>query len=285
MTPLALALVLAAACCHAGWNFLVKRINGGPELVWLFSLVAAILYLPMAIWVFAVQQPVLGAKEIAFCLISSALHMGYFLLLQRGYRQGDLSLVYPTARATGPLLSTGFAVAILGEHLSWPIFLGALSIIVGVVFLTGGFRHGARNVTASLLFGLSAGFIIGVYTVWDAYTVKVLLVSPLLLDYSSSLLRASVLAPVALRRKEQVKQQWRDHRMAVLGIAVFNPLAYILVLVALTFTPVVYVAPAREVSVLITVMIGTLVLGEGNFRNRMGWASLILAGMILLSVS
>ncbi len=285
MTTLALALVLAAACCHATWNFLVKRINGGPELVWLFSVIAAILYLPMAIWVFVVQQPVLGAKEIAFCIISSTLHMAYFLLLQQGYRRGDLSLVYPTARATGPLLSTGFAVAILGEHLTWPIFLGSLSIVVGVVFLTGGFKHGVSNMTSSLLFGLSAGFIIGAYTVWDAYTVKVLLVSPLLLDYSSSLLRASVLAPVALRRRELVKQQWRDHRMAVLGIAVFNPLAYILVLIALTFTPVVYVAPAREVSVLITVMVGTLVLGEGDFRNRMGWASLILIGMILLSVS
>ena len=115
--------------------------------------------------------------------------------------------------------------------------------------------------------------------------MKVLLVPPLLLDYTFSLMRASVLAPIAYRRRELVKQHWRDHRMAVLGIAIFNPLAYILVLIALTFTPVIYVAPAREVSVLITVMLGTLILGEGDFKSRMGWASLILAGMILLSVS
>ncbi len=284
MTTLALALVLAAATCHATWNFLVKRVNGGPELVWLFSSISLVLYLPVALWVLVVQQPVLGGREFGFCIVGAALHLGYFLLLQQGYRRGELSLVYPTARATGPLLSTGFAVAFLGEHLTWPIFLGGAAIVVGVVCLTGGFKQGMRNITNSLLFGLGAGFLIGGYTVWDAYIVKVLLVPPLLLDYTFSLMRASVLAPIAFRRREQVKRHWRDHRMAVLGIAVFNPLAYILVLVALTFTPVVYVAPAREVSVLITVLLGTLILGEGDFRNRMGWASLILVGMVLLAI-
>jgi drug/metabolite transporter (DMT)-like permease len=284
MTLFALALVLAAACCHATWNFLVKRVNGGPELVWLFSAITIVLYLPVALWIYLVQQPVLGLLELGFCAVGAALHLGYFLLLQQGYRKGDLSLVYPTARATGPLLSTGFAVAFLGEHLTWPIFIGGVAVIIGVVFLTGGLKHGARNITSSLLFGLGAGFIIGSYTVWDAYIVKVLLVPPLLLDYTFSLMRASVLAPIAYRHKEEVKRHWREHRLAVIGIAVFNPLAYILVLVALTFTPVVYVAPAREVSVLITVMIGTLVLGEGDFKSRMGWACLIMAGMVLLSI-
>jgi drug/metabolite transporter (DMT)-like permease len=88
-----------------------------------------------------------------------------------------------------------------------------------------------------------------------------------------------------MTRRGDIKRHWSEHRLAVLGIAVFNPLAYILVLVALTFTPVVYVAPAREVSVLITVILGTLILGEGDFKSRMGWASLILLGMVLLLIS
>lgn len=65
---------------------------------------------------------------------------------------------------------------------------------------------------------------------------------------------------------------------------VFNLLAYILVLTALAFTPVVYVAPAREVSVLITVAMGSFLLGEGQLRQRMGWACLIVLGMVLLSL-
>lgn len=285
MTLFALCLVLAAACCHATWNYLVKQINGGPELVWLFSAIAMILYLPVAVWVYLGTEVVFGFDALVFCLVSAVLHLGYFLLLQQGYRKGDLSLVYPTARATGPLLSTGFAVAILGERLSWGVALGGLAIIIGVVFLTGGFKRDAKHMTRSLAFGLGAGFLIGSYTVFDAYGVQTLLISPLLLDYTSSVLRATALAPIAMRRKEQVKAQWRDHKLAVLAIAVFNPMAYILVLVALTFTPVVYVAPAREVSVLLTVMLGTLVLGEGDFKSRIVWAALILAGMTLLAIS
>jgi len=78
---------------------------------------------------------------------------------------------------------------------------------------------------------------------------------------------------------------WRDHRLGVIAIAVFNPLAYILVLYALTFTPVVYVAPTREMSVLITVMMGSILLGEGDLRRRMLWAGLILVGVVLLATA
>ena len=105
----------------------------------------------------------------------------------------------------------------------------------------------------------------------------------LLLDYASSLGRTTFLAPIALRRRDASKRHWRAHRAAVIGIAVFNPLAYILVLVALTFTPVVSVAPAREVSVLITVLMGTLLLGEGVLKQRLFWALLIMIGMTLLA--
>ncbi|MDD9905682.1 MAG: DMT family transporter [Rhodospirillaceae bacterium] len=284
MTYFALALVLSAALCHATWNLLVKKIDGGPELVWLFSAISVLLYLPVAIAVYVIEQPVLGSKEIVFCIVSALLHMAYFLLLQQGYRKGDLSLVYPTARATGPFLSTIFAVVILGEHLTMPIVVGGLAVVVGVVFLTGGFRKTAGHMKTSLAFGLGAGLLIGSYTAWDAYTVSILVVPPLLLDYTSSLTRAALLAPYALRRREAVRRQWREHKAAILGIAVFNPLAYILVLTALAFTPVVYVAPAREVSVLITVAMGSLLLGEGQLRQRMGWAILIVLGMVLLSL-
>jgi drug/metabolite transporter (DMT)-like permease len=283
MTILGFGLVLAAACCHAIWNFFVKRIDGGPELVWLFSLISVALYLPLAIAILMVSNATFGLREMAFIAGSAALHLGYFLLLQQGYRRGDLSLVYPTARATGPLLSTTFAVVILGERMSAQIGVGASAIIVGVLFLTGGFKRGGGHVAASVLFGLGAGGLIGSYTVWDAYMVSSVLVPPLLLDYASSVGRTILLAPIAARQKEMIAGYWRNHRLGVLAIAVFNPLAYILVLYALTFTPVVYVAPTREMSVLITVIMGSILLGEGELKRRLLWAALILTGVILLA--
>lgn len=282
MSVLGFALVLAAAFCHATWNFFVKRINGGPELIWLFSVLSVVIYLPLALAIVVVQKPEFGLPQLVFAAGSVVLHLGYFLLLQTGYRKGDLSLVYPTARATGPLLSTTFAVLLLGEVVTAQMAVGAAIVISGVLMLTGGIRSGARRVSASLAFGLGAGTLIGSYTAWDAYAVAALAVPPLLLDYVSSLGRVTVLAPVAWRRRALVAQHWRGHKGAVLAIAVFNPLAYILVLYALTFTPVAYVAPTREVSVLITVLAGTVLLKEGKLRRRLGWAAFILAGMALL---
>ncbi len=281
MSPLALFLVITAACCHATWNFLVKRIAGGPELVWLFSAISFVIYLPIGLVVIALERPVIGLQAALFMAASSALHLGYFLLLQQGYRKGDLSLVYPTARATGPFLATVFAVVFLGEHVTLQILAGGVSIIVGVLFLTGGVSRGAKHLSNSLVFGLAAGGLIGSYTAWDAYTVTALVVPPLILDYASIVGRIVFLSPYAITRRDKVAGYWRDHRKEVIGIAVFNPLAYILVLIALTSTPVVYVAPARELSVLITVLLGTVLLGEGAFKQRMVWAVLIFAGMVL----
>lgn len=182
-----------------------------------------------------------------------------------------------------PCLSIAFAVVVLGEPLTTRILTGGLAITTGVVFLTGGFGVRARHVTRSLVFGLLVGVLIGGYTVWDTYTVRNLLVPPVLVTYASDVGRIFLLAPFAVTSKGRIGQQWRTHRLAVLGIATLSPLAYILVLVVLSFTPVVYVAPAREVSVLITVLMGAVFLGEGDLRNRLFWATLILFGMILLA--
>ncbi|NNK16935.1 MAG: EamA family transporter [Sulfitobacter sp.] len=282
MSIAGLTLVLLAAVCHATWNVFVKRINGGAELIWMFSVISVLIYLPLAIWIIVVQRPVFGPWQIGFMLGTVALHLGYFLLLQTGYRKGDLSLVYPTARATGPLLSTTFAVLVLGEIVTFQMALGAGIIIFAVLMLTGGFKMGGRNLSASLVFGVGAGLFIASYTVWDAYAVSVLLVPPLLMDYASNLGRVVVLAPVAHRRRALMQQHWAHHRTGVIVIAVFSPLAYILVLYALTFTPVAYVAPAREVSVILTVLAGSVLLREGDLYERLGWASIALVGMILL---
>ena len=165
------------------------------------------------------------------------------------------------------------------------IAAGAVAVIVGIVCLTGGFGTNARKVSASLGFGLAAGFLIGCYTVWDAYAVSTLLVPPLLLDYVSSIGRSVLLAPVAIKRTDKVKRLWREHRSGVLVIAIFNPLAYILVLYALTFTPVVYVAPIREMSVLLSVLLGSILLGEGDLQRRLMWSVLILFGVALLATA
>src|SRR3712207_276656 len=136
MTFFALALVLTAAVFHATWNLLAKRVgDGGAVFVWLFGLCSLVIYAPLAV-VVLVSAPHLGPVEYLFMFGSGVLHLGYFVLLQRGYAVGDLSLVYPLARGTGPLLATAAAIVLFGERPSLLVFVGIALITAGVFVLT-----------------------------------------------------------------------------------------------------------------------------------------------------
>ena len=106
-----LGLVLLAAWAHAAWNLVAKGAQGGAAFVWLTTVASAVLYAPVLVGGIDLEP-----AAIALMAGSGALHAAYFVLLQRGYATGDLSLVYPLARGTGPLLSTVAAIAFLGEH-------------------------------------------------------------------------------------------------------------------------------------------------------------------------
>jgi len=285
MTLSAFLLVLAAAFCHATWNFFVKRLNGGAELAWMFAVASSVIYMPVAIVVIIMEKPVFGWLELGFVVGSAVIHLGYFLLLQAGYRNGDLSLVYPTARATGPLLSVTMAVLLLGENISLQLAIGAVIIIVGVVSLTGGFSKRPDNFRTSLLFGIGSGTFIGCYTVWDAHAVSSIMISPLILEITGIVCRAVFLTPVGIRRLHTVKTFWKEQRRIILIVSTIMPLAYIFVLYAMTYTPVVYVAPLRESSVLLTVLMGSILLREGDLKRRLGWALVILLGVTLLATA
>jgi drug/metabolite transporter (DMT)-like permease len=276
-------LVFCAALCHAAWNFFYKRIGGGLELIWLFSIVSAVLYGPLALWVFLGASASFGSAEWLFVAGSTTLHLLYFAVLQRGYRDGDLSVVYPTARATGPMLTALAAVLLLGEAISMQAAAGIALIVGGVFMLSGTGRTAGQRAGRSIAYGFAIGVLIACYTLWDSHAVTVMLIPPLLLDYVPSLVRTFILAPLAWKRRAAVATHWNDHRTGVIAIAVLAPLGYILVLYALTFTPVTYVAPTRELSVLFTVMLGTLVLKEAAAGPRLAWAAVMVAGVVLLA--
>jgi drug/metabolite transporter (DMT)-like permease len=271
----ALALILVSAIIHAVWNLLAKRAAGGAAFVWLVASWAALLYAPLALGYSVWQHPTLSGWQLVFIAGTIVLHVGYFLSLQRGYQHGDLSLVYPLARGSGPLLATLGAIALLGERPTWPALAGLLLIVSSVYLLTGG-RHSAAGRWA-VRYGLLTGLFIAGYTLWDKVAVGMLLIPPLLYEWAANLGRSTLLLPLAYRRRHEVLALWRRHRREVLGVAVLSPLSYLLILLAMTFTPVSYVAPAREVSILIATLLGTGVLAEGDAKRRV----LATAGMVL----
>lgn len=288
MTASAVALVLAAAVLHATWNLLIKRAGGGTAFIWLALGLSAILYAPVATIAVAVTRPHFGPTEITFMIGTALLHLGYFIALLRGYRAGDLSLVYPLARGTGPALATISAIAFFGERPTPIALLGAGLVVGGILAMTGGanlfrLRQIPLPVRRAAGYALLTGLFIATYTLWDKQAVSVVRIPPLVLDWFANLGRVIVLTPFALRRWNDVRSHWAAHRLNIFGVAILSPLAYILVLTALVFTPVSYVAPAREISILIGTGMGTQFLGEGDARRRMPAAGAIVAGVIALA--
>jgi drug/metabolite transporter (DMT)-like permease len=285
VTAWALTLILAAAFIHASWNLLAKRASGHATFTWLFAVLSAFAYTPVAIAIILVRDAQIGLVELGFMAGSAALHTAYFVLLNEGYRAGDLSLVYPLARGTGPLLSTLAAVLLLGERPSIIAVLGALLIIVGVVVLTiEPHRLGVAGARKAVLYALITGLFIAMYTLWDKQAVGAFAISPLLLDWGANAGRAILLTPFALSHWEKTRIEWRDHRLEAIGVALLAPLSYILVLTALQFTPVSYVAPAREISILIGTAMGTRLLAEGDAYRRLAAASMMVLGVVALAL-
>jgi drug/metabolite transporter (DMT)-like permease len=285
VTAWALTLILAAAFIHATWNLLNKRASGHATFTWVVAALSAVFYAPVAVAAVIFWQAHIGWLEIGLMAGSAALHTGYFVLLNEGYRAGDLSLVYPLARGTGPLLSTAAAILFLGERPSMIALAGGLMIVTGVLVLTCSPRQlsqaGARKAVA---YALVTGTFIAAYTLWDKQAVSRFAMSPILLDWGANLGRSLLLTPFALRHWKNARNEWRTHRFEAIGVALLVPLSYILVLTAMQFTTVSYVAPAREISILVGTAMGARLLAEGDVHRRLAAAGAMVLGVVALAI-
>lgn len=288
MSPFTLGLVLASAVIHATWNLWAKQIGGvrGAPLIWSLTAVSALAYAPFALWAMRSGGVRLDAAGLFLIVGSGVLHVIYFALLLRGYRHGDLSLVYPIARGTGPLLAALGAILLLGERATPLSVGGALLIAAGVLILTwrpGSVREG--KLSAGVSYGLATGVLIGIYLLWDGWAVKRAALAPLVYYWGGELVRVVLLTPAALANRAGVRELWRGHRARVLGIALLSPLSYLLLLVAFQHGNVSHLAPAREVSIVIGAWLGGQVLGEGDRRRRVVAAVAFAAGVAALALA
>lgn len=285
MTLAALALVLAAAVLHAAWNLLAKRADGGLPFVWLAGVAGAVIWAPAAVAAWILAKPPASGRALLLLAGSGVLHTAYYSALQMSYRWGDLSLVYPLARGAGALLAVGGA-ALLFEERPTPLSLaGVVLLTAGVLTLATGGRGRGSDPRKGVGLALATGLVICAYTLWDASLVIEMAVPALAIVWAGDLGRSVLLTPAARHRPQDVRSLWERHRLEVLGVAVLSPLAYLLVLAALLLAPVSYVAPAREVSVLIGVLLGYRLLGEGHPGRPLVAAVVVIVGMACLTAA
>jgi drug/metabolite transporter (DMT)-like permease len=286
MSALALGLVLTSAFLHASWNLFAKKVSGGMVFTTLMLVISVVLYAPVAVVAYILYPVRWGWLEVFFIGGSACIHLIYFLVLQRGYKVGDLSLIYPLARGTGPLLSTVAAILLLGERPSPLALFGVFLLITGVFALTWSASRTGTSIRTALVFGLITGFLIACYNLWDKQGLTLTPVTPVLFYYFTMVGQLIGLLPFVARPalRADFKMYWRDFRKETLGAAIFSPLSYFLYLVALSFSPVSYVAPAREISILFGVVMGAKLLAEGDAKRRLLAAGAMVGGVVALAL-
>ena len=281
----ALGLVLLAAVAHASWNVLARQADEKLAFLWCSTLVTTILFAPIGVWLLATEPiPPVGW---AVLVVSAGLEALYYWTLAQAYRYGDLSVVYPVARGTAPILVPILAVLFLGERLSALAMAGIGLVVVGTVAIHT--RQLGRPSLGAVLevlgqlgtrYALLTGLVIAAYSALDKYGVS--LVTPVLYGYVLFAGLTIVLLPFMVRQQAALATEWKVRRGRIVVVGLLAPASYGLVLLALSLAPVSYVAAAREVSVVLAALLGTVVLREGYGRQRLLGSVAIAAGLMLL---
>jgi drug/metabolite transporter (DMT)-like permease len=284
----ALALVLTAALLHATWNLAAKGATGEDRVafIWVYIVVSSALWLPIAVvWVLVTgEEP--AWSWLVGALVSALLHIVYQLVLQRGYAEGDLNLVYPLARGAGPMLTFVVAVTVLGQHPAPAEVAGVLAVVGGVLLISlSGRASSPAAERAGVTWGLATGATIASYTLWDNHSVNALDVPPVPYFVLGLVLQMPFLVVLLAGRRDPtpVRDVWASARTPALTVAALSPLAYLLVLRAMQLAPVALVAAGREASIVVGAVFGWLVLREPRPVRRLVGAVVVLAGIGLIA--
>jgi drug/metabolite transporter (DMT)-like permease len=302
LPPLAIGLVLVAAVLHAGWNVLLK--TSGDTLgtaVRLQALGTAIL-VPIGIagW-FLTGRPSIDAGGVGVALVSGIRVGAYFIFLAAAYARGDLSLVYPRARGSAPLLAVVVGVAVLGENLSSGSLAGVVCLLAGILLVARPWRAlqaAGREHRGAIGFALATGATIAAYSAVDRVGVRILapwLYGTILAVFATALLASSVyigrrlgvIAPAPERLEGASRGPMMRRRDAAAGVASLT--AYLLILFAYSIAPLATVAPLRESGIVLAAAWGSIRLGETSGNRETGGriiaAGFVVIGAVLLAVS
>jgi multidrug transporter EmrE-like cation transporter len=270
---LATALALSAAVLHATWNLIVKQSGNRQMALWgQFTIAGSMCATILIVWSIVDSPP-----DVAWpwAITSGAMHVPYLMTLARAYNRGDFSMSYPIARGAGALAATVGGIVLLDDSLSTVSFIGVLLTVTGLMVLaSSGSRH-------SILPALAVSVTIGIYSVIDAHGAR----ESNAIAYSMALL-ASAAVMVTLwalvTNRAAMLPTLRAHGRLLAFSGAASGVAYGMVLVALQYAPVGYVAALRESSVVIAAFAGWKMLNEGDHRIRLTSAALVFVGLATL---
>jgi len=281
-----LLLLLLAAVLHAVTNLLMKKATDKLAFGWWMLGSFCVPGIPI---LFFITKTSTTGWFLA--IASGLLEAVYFFSLSRAYTHGDLSVVYPVARGSAPLFVLVWAALFLHERPTRTGLLGIAIVVAGLYLvhlpsLKDWKRPLAGFKLPAVRWALLTGLLISVYSAIDKKGVVYF--SPwvyLYLILSVCWVALSVQWLMPTRRAALFAEVGPDRRMLpVLGAAVLGTAGYAFVLTAMRFTPVSYVSPVREISVVIGTWIGIRFLGEAGGKLRIVAAALVAGGVLLIAI-
>jgi drug/metabolite transporter (DMT)-like permease len=280
MVPLAvLPLVVLAAVCHAAWNALLKASENPLSLAARAMTLGTIVSLPLVATLWLAQgRPGLPLAGWLLALASAGLELLYFIALSTAYQRGELSVVYPIARGTAPLLAVLVGVLLLGERVHQ-------AAVAGILLLLGGIWAVRRPARAGAALGpaLLTGVLIAAYSSIDRVGVRLgppWLYGWLLWFFGAILLMAFT------RIRKLADTRLTDELGVSLAVGVLMTAAYFMILFALSIAPLAIVAPLRESAIVLVTAWGIWRLGERRGAwIRIAGAVAIVGGIALLTIA
>jgi len=283
VTGAALALVLSAAVIHATWNAMAKGARDPMAMLWWAGVLSSLVLAPPSLYVLA--RDGFSPRALPFVAATVILHSMYFFSLGKAYQTGDFSVVYPMARGMGVALVPIGAYYFFDERLSRLGILGIALIGLGIFVLH--WRRGAWSEDALLRPGtgwaIATGLCIASYSLVDK--VGVSHINPLPYLWAMMLGSCVSLLPAVRARPGSMAREWRENRLAVLLSGVLSPGGYLLVLFAFRLSKAGYVVAGREVSIVISALIGSILLKEGRLPQRLLGAAVVAFGVVCVALA
>jgi len=289
MSGIAMAIVLAAAFLHAGWNYLTKKSQRKIVFIWWFLLIAVILYFPMFLYYWS--QTTIPPVGWSCVVASGLLHGLYFWFLGGAYERGDLSLVYPLSRGSGPLFVPFLAVGLIHEQLFLLGILGIALIIFGIYVIHLRSFSGKSLLepfwalrSGASLWALCTGGTIAAYSLVDKVGVGA--VYPPVYIYLMTSITWLLLSPYVLVKERMcLREEWHINKGTILIVGFLVLFTYMMILFALRMGKVSYVVAVREVSIVFSAYYGIIWLAEKHARQKFVGAGLIALGVVLIGLS
>jgi drug/metabolite transporter (DMT)-like permease len=290
--PVVVGLLLVSAVLHAGWNVLLKTSGDPLRTSGIAAVAAGVVWVPtvVVVWLSVAGRPAIPTEGVLIGVASGVLEAAYFVALSAAYRRGDLSLVYPIARGSAPLLAVAVGVIVLDERLGPVASVGVACLLAGILALQRPWRFlrvagRGDGATSAAGFALLTGVVIATYSAVDRVGTQVVppwLYGGILFGTCAIVLSGWIL----VRDPEVMREPVGVGRAAATGI--LSLVAYLLVLVAFSLAPLTVVAPLRESAIVLASGWGAIRLGEAAGRReaglRLAAAAVVVAGVVLIAL-